>query len=142
MIENLTRKEKKLIYHQLGFDPDPVWIERPAPNSQGKSRATDDWVRNFDRAYCRKDNEYVVLIGLENWPPYGQMAHLFIRQHYNQTVSWAEKQHLLHSLFGKGAKAFEVFPPVDELVDQATVYHLWVIDPAKMLPGLPEGLRK
>lgn len=135
MLEPLDRKAKKRIYRKLGLDPDNCWIERPAPMSYRKPRDKDDWVSNFDHAYARKDNEYSVMIGLENWPPYGILAHLFIRQFSNQEISWANKQHILHTLFGHKSQAFEVFPPTDELVDLATVYHLWVIDPSLELPS-------
>ena len=61
--------------------------------------------------------------------------HLAISSLSGNRPSWPEMQRIKNELAGPGATGVEVYPPVDEVVDQVNMYHLWI------LPGpLPFGL--
>lgn len=47
-------------------------------------------------------------------------------------MNWRDMQRVKNELAGEHRVGIEVFPPVAEVVDQANIYHLWV---------LPEGFR-
>lgn len=64
---------------------------------------------------------------------WGVVDHLMVRRHDDTPVrSWADMQRIKNEVAGAGRTAIEVFPPDAELVDQANMYHLWI---------LPEGFR-
>ena len=42
--------------------------------------------------------------------------------------SWSDLQRLKNEIFGESARAFQMFPAQDELVDVANMYWLWVIE--------------
>lgn len=48
--------------------------------------------------------------------------------------SWADLQRIKNELVGRERTAVEVFPPDSELVDEARVYHLWVLPEGQRLP--------
>lgn len=135
-IRKLDRKTRKKIYSQLGLKTTTQWIQKGAPNTYGPMRDEDDWFRNFDKAYIRKDLEYSVMIGLAYSELFGDVAHVFIRQRDEKPVSWAEKQAIKNDFFGEEAQAIEVFPKGSKLVDQANTYHLWVVAPDIELPNI------
>ena len=41
--------------------------------------------------------------------------------------TWPEMQRIKDDLAGPGATAVEVYPPRDEIVDQANMYHIWIV---------------
>lgn len=41
--------------------------------------------------------------------------------------SWWEMQRIKDELAGKGCTAVEVYPPADEVVDDADMFHIWVL---------------
>lgn len=64
---------------------------------------------------------------------WGDVLHLMIRRNDAQPVhSWSDFQIIKDDLVGPERTAIEVYPPAAELVDDANIYHLWV---------LPEGMR-
>lgn len=63
--------------------------------------------------------------------------HLAIASGSGIRPTWPEMQRINNDLAGASATAIEVYPPDDEVVDQADMYHLWV------LPGrLPFSLTR
>ena len=85
-IRKLDRKTRKKIYNQLGLRATTDWIQKGALNTYGPMRGQDDWVRNFDKAYIRKELEYSVMIGLAYFELFGDVAHVFIRHHDEKPV--------------------------------------------------------
>ena len=52
-----------------------------------------------------------------------------IRRHDQATnISWETKQRIKNEIIGKDISAIEVFPRDCDLVDQANMYWLWVVD--------------
>ena len=76
---------------------------------------------------------YVVLIRpmMTDW---GIVQHLAIRTASNLEPPWRDKQRIKNELCGPDHTAIEVMPPAGELVDQADMYHMWVMTPAFALP--------
>lgn len=66
----------------------------------------------------------------------GRVDHLLVRRHDGSPIrDWGTLQAIKNAVAGENATAVEVFPAQRDLVDQANIYHLWV------LPGvLPFGL--
>jgi hypothetical protein len=67
--------------------------------------------------------------------PWGTVDHLMIRRHDEGTsVSWADKQRIKDELIGVDRVAVEVYPARADLVDDANMYHLWVLPEGYELP--------
>lgn len=78
-----------------------------------------------------KNNLYIVLAMFE---PNG-ITRLQIRPNDGQpTRSWQHLQRIKNELMGPERVAVEVFPAVSELVDDANIYHLWVLPEGARLP--------
>ncbi len=61
----------------------------------------------------------------------GGVRHLAISSLSGNRPTWWEAQRIKNEIAGDAATAVEVYPPQGEVVDEADMYHLWV---------LPEGL--
>ena len=53
--------------------------------------------------------------------------HLAITSLSEQRPTWPEAQRIKDELCGQSSTAVEVYPPAHELVDDANMYHLWVL---------------
>ena len=76
---------------------------------------------------------YVVLIRPVD-TPWGGVHHLAIRTASNLEPPWRDKQRIKDELFGPSCTAIEVMPPAGELVDEADMYHMWVLPAGFRLP--------
>lgn len=76
---------------------------------------------------------YVVLIRPVS-TPWGVVHHCAIRTASNLEPPWRDKQRIKDELFGPMFTAVEVMPPADELIDQADMYHIWVMPANFLLP--------
>lgn len=66
---------------------------------------------------------------------WGLIDHLMIRRHDEGTyVPWADKQRIKDELLGPDRVAVEVYPVRADLVDDANIYHLWVLPAGFELP--------
>lgn len=65
----------------------------------------------------------------------GNIVHLAVTSLSEIRPSWPEMQRIKDELAGEGATAVEVYPPRAEIVDQANMYHIWVLP-----NGLPFSL--
>jgi len=66
---------------------------------------------------------------------HGSVTHLWIRHHTGvMPHSWADLQRIKNEIAGKDLLAVEVYPKVDDLVDQANIAHLWVMPSDYVLP--------
>lgn len=66
---------------------------------------------------------------------WGTIDHLMIRRHDGGTdVPWADKQRIKDELIGVERVAVEVYPARADLVDDANMYHLWVLPAGFTLP--------
>lgn len=64
----------------------------------------------------------------------GVVFHLAIRTASNLEPPWRDKQRIKDELFGPSLTAIEVMPPKGEVVDQADMYHVWVLPGDFRLP--------
>lgn len=62
--------------------------------------------------------------------------HLAVTSLSEVRPTWPEMQRIKDELAGRDATGVEVYPPRDEIVDDANMYHLWVLT-----QPLPFGLR-
>lgn len=69
--------------------------------------------------------------------------HVRLRRHDGKPVvaGWDEIQAELHEAVGPEACLIEVFPPLDDVVDDANVRHFWVVHP-DVLIGCDAWLRR
>ena len=66
---------------------------------------------------------------------------LGIRRHDQSTdVPWAHKQRIKNEVLGREWQAIEVFPKESELVDDANMYWLWVVNINVDLKGALRGV--
>lgn len=63
------------------------------------------------------------------------MIHYGISSLSQERPTWWEAQRIKDELAGKDRTAVEVYPPRDEIVDGADMFHIWVLP-----EGLPFGL--
>jgi hypothetical protein len=89
---------------------------------------------------CYVNNRYSVQVSSFE-VEWGMVTHLWIRRHDGEPCrSWADLQRIKNELVGEKYLAIEVFPPVDELIDRANMFHLWVMPLGFELPfGLHGG---
>lgn len=66
---------------------------------------------------------------------WGEVLHLFVRRHDSKAErSWPTLQRIKNELVGPERVAVEVFPAASQLVDEANMYHLWVLPDGMKLP--------
>lgn len=103
------------------------WVREKSPRDANYGTG---WCLELDRSY-RQDRRYLVMTRLIK-TEIGIVEHACIRNRDNSDIPWSEKQRIKNELFGTKRVAIEVFPAADRLIDEAGMYHLWV---------LPEGYR-
>lgn len=109
------------------------WIGKPSPKSK---RQGSGWFAELDKVFTDEGLNYAVMMRTVN-TTWGQVEHMCIRNAENTDIPWAEKQRIKEAFYPDRA-AIEVFPTADKLVDEANMYHLWVL-PRGM--NLPFGLK-
>lgn len=108
---------KKVHKHQI-----VGWVKHPSPKQLKQGTG---WFGELDNVY-RKNNDYVAMFRtIES--AIGTVQHVCIRNTEGTDIPWAEKQKIKNELFGKEAHAIEVYPKESLLVDEANMYHLWVL---------------
>jgi hypothetical protein len=80
-------------------------------------------------AYCNLVMSVQVSTHATEW---GEITHLWIRRHDEKPTIWRDMQRVKNELVGRDRVGIEVFPPADEVIDEANIYHVWVF---------PEGFR-
>lgn len=117
----------------------PRWQRREALAAEAAARKTGEWgaweAVRFPRG----------TVSAEGWPAEFEIAHknrvfsvldrtlpsgvrhLGISSLSQIRPTWPEMQRIKDELAGADATAVEVYPPHDEIVDAADMYHLWVL---------------
>ena len=72
---------------------------------------------------CRKNRVFAVLIRLDATG----IVHLGVSSLSGVRPSWTEMQRIKDEIAGQDATAIEVYPPKAEVVDEADMFHLWVL---------------
>lgn len=106
------------------------WTEKPSPKQLKQGRG---WFGDLDKVYVSNDMEYCVMTR-DFDTALGKVTHMCIRNKGSKEtnwagtdIPWAEKQRIKNEIFGEEAVAIEVFPAESNKVDQANMYHLWVL---------------
>lgn len=120
----------------------PPWEEVPAAEIRSIIPALGiGWPAQVSRVW--RNSVFVVLFR-EVETEWGPVAHLAIRTIGEDVVEWAEKQRIKDELMGPERVGVEVFPPRSDLVDEANMYHLWILPEGMALPfsiGYGQGSR-
>lgn len=124
----------KMELRRLARAPWSAWERRDTtPEQMQRFRRGPMW-----RPYALLNNRYSIQLSDEatDW---GLVLHLWVRRHDGEMVrSWSDLQRIKNEIAGPSRVALEVFPPADELVDEANMAHLWVLPEGF---DLPFGLR-
>lgn len=89
------------------------------------------WCRDIRRVAA--NDLYAVLIRPVP-TAWGVVHHLAIRTASHLEPPWRDKQRIKDELFDQESTAVEVMPPRDEVIDQADMYHIWVMPAGFSLP--------
>lgn len=115
------------------------WTQKPSPKELKKGSG---WFGELSEVFVRNDLKYCVMIR-EIDTDMGKVSHMTIRSqgtketnYEGEDIPWIEKQKIKNEIFGKELCAIEVFPKESELVDQAYMYHLWVLHDYKLPFGI------
>lgn len=88
------------------------------PNSSG-------WCRDIRAAWA--NNLYAVLIRPFADEAGNEVIHLAIRTASQLEPPWRDMQRIKNEICGEESTAVSVMPPASELVDEADMYHVWVL---------------
>ncbi|WP_313578592.1 DUF7694 domain-containing protein [Lacrimispora sp.] len=105
------------------------WIRELSPKEKSYGSG---WCFDLDRCY-REGRKYVVMSRLIN-TQIGIVEHMCIRNADNSDIPWSVKQRIKNELAGRKRTAIEVFPSERRLIDEAGMYHLWVLPENYELP--------
>lgn len=97
------------------------WSKHP---SSKQLKQGDGWFGELDRTYRRNDGQVVCMMR-DLQTDWGKVTHLTITAHGQP--NWMDKQRIKNELFGEESLAIEVFPKESELVNNANMYHLWIL---------------
>ena len=111
-------------YEQYG------WTRQQSPKELGIGSG---WFAEVDTVLVDQRKHTCVQIRTVD-TPWGPVQHAAIRNHTQTDIPWAAKQKIKNQIFGLEATAIEVFPAVSELVDEAMMYHLWILPEGFKLP--------
>ena len=64
----------------------------------------------------------------------GEITHLWIRRHDRKPLIWRDMQRIKNELVGEHRAGVEVYPAQKDVVDDADIYHLWVLPQGFQLP--------
>ncbi|WP_113132723.1 DUF7694 domain-containing protein [Hyphomicrobiales bacterium] len=76
---------------------------------------------------AQANNIYVVLVRPFLDENGAEVMHLAIRTASQLEPPWRDMQRIKNELFGPEATAVQVMPPQSELIDEADMYHMWVL---------------
>lgn len=69
----------------------------------------------------------------------GSIPHLKVRRRDGRDgITWDVLQRIKNDMVGRDELAIEIFPPADQVVNDANIRHLWIVPPDL----LPFGLRR
>lgn len=115
------------------------WTQVPSPKDK---KLGSGWFGEINEVFVSNDKQYCVMLR-EIDTDMGKVTHACMRNQGSKETNWQgtdicwnEKQRIKNEIFGKEAIAIEVFPPESELVDEANMYHIWVLHEFKLPFGL------
>lgn len=88
-----------------------------------------------------RNNHHAVMVS-EMSTEWGMVTHLWVRRHDNKPrVSWRALQRIKNDLVGRDRCGIEIYPAEEDKVDEANMYHLWVM-PVGWRPPFTLGQRQ
>lgn len=109
--KRLLQRERRL--RRLGEWGEWERVENP-------HRFKSGWLGEVDHA--RRNRVFSVLVR-----DAGSAIHLGISSLSGDRPTWHEMQRIKNELAGPDLTAVEVYPPAEEVVDEAEMFHLWVL---------------
>lgn len=109
-----------------------AWRKTPLPNGMPGGRG---WCVEIREAWA--NNLYAVLIRPFSDDNGEEIVHLAIRTISQLEPPWRDMQRIKNEICGQESTAVSVMPPASELVDDADMYHMWVLS-----SRLPFSLRR
>ena len=107
-----------------GWSPFEDWTER----AKGLASQPRGLIRFW------KNNIYTVQ-HFKKETGWGVIDHLMCRRNDESAVhSWQELQRIKNEVMGEHRTAVEVYPSIEKLMDDANIYHLWVLPENFSLP--------
>ncbi|GKU76877.1 hypothetical protein [Paenibacillus sp. L3-i20] len=106
------------------------WIGKPSPKSLRKGTG---WFGELNKAWVDESLQYCVM-SREIKTEWGNVDHVCMRNATETDIPWMEKQRIKDELFGYDRTAIEVYPTEPELIDEANMYHLWVLPKGFKMP--------
>lgn len=98
----------------------------PGPNPAG---------RVGDAVGTLVNNLYMVFLCKDTVTEWGIVSRLMVRRNDGKTdVPWKDMQRIKTEVFGSTRTGIQVFPPEADLVDDANIYHVWVLPEGFNLP--------
>jgi hypothetical protein len=121
-----TRAERRAVYsiERRGMRSGawPAWEHTRFPSGLPMA-VTGGWCRDVREVWT--NGVYVVL----GRPLANGVTHLAIRTASSLEPPWRDLQRIKNELFGEARFAVQVCPPQARLVDEADMYHLWIMPP-------------
>lgn len=108
------------------------WQLKQSPKEKNRGSG---WANELTNAFVDRNKNYAVMSREINCE-WGRVEHVCIRNKDSTDIPWSEKQRIKNELFGKDVVAIEIFPKESELVDEANMYHLWILHEVKIPFGL------
>lgn len=114
---------------KAGFDAWEDWTDRAHDTYAMRTAKIPNGLECF-----LKNSMYTVQVFTKH-SEWGPVKHLMVRRNdEGQIRSWSDMQRIKNEIVGADRIAVEVFPAESELVDQANIYHLWVLPEGFNLP--------
>lgn len=121
-IEHLPRQQRRAILaleaKRRASGNWPAWETIPLPNGTGG----EGWNKDVNAAH--RNEVFCVL-----QRTVGNAIHLAVSSLSGIRPTWHEMQRIKDELAGEDKTAIEVYPPRSEIVDEADMFHIWVVDP-------------
>lgn len=99
-----------------------AWITIDLPNGLPQIGDRKSWIHDIRKAV--KNNVFSVLVR-----ECQGATHFAISSLSGIRPTWHEMQRIKNELAGYDKTGAEVYPPHSELVDDADMFHLWIVDP-------------
>lgn len=99
-----------------------AWRKTSIPNG---IPGGNGWCREVRSAWA--NDLYIVLIRPFEDTNGDEVIHLAIRTASNLEPPWRDMQRIKNEICGEESTAVQVMPPASELIDEADMYHMWVI---------------
>ena len=117
-----SRDKKKIIQRERKLRRLGQWGEwEHVPLLPGQLSARPGWLSQMHMAHRNK-----VFCALQRAAP-GDVMHFAITSLSQDRPTWHEMQRIKDELAGRELTGVEVYPPHEEIVDEADMYHLWVL---------------